>query len=376
MGGATISFLNMVKGLKLKGVSPIVAMPLRKSGEDFEKELINQKIEYHRIYLVPSRIQKMKISNFIRWIIKYVYLPIQKKKSKKELWNLVANLKPDIIHTNVGCIHEGFWVSRRMRIPHIWHIREYQTKDFNWFIYPSFNKFTNYLKKSNIITITDDLRFFFRLESYKNAQTIYNGIFYTTDCCMESKKEPYFLMASRVSSEKGHADAIKAFSMFSQRNRYKLLIAGYGKESYLKELQEIAQENGCSDRIEFMGFQKDVKPLMKKAKALIVSSYNEGFGRMTAEAMFCGTMVIGRETAGTKEIINKTGGLFFNSIEELTAQMEAVDIISNEEYYRMVGIAQEKAVNLFSIEANILKVQSLYKDLLKEKEEVETKKPF
>ena len=40
---------------------------------------------------------------------------------------------------------------------------------------------------------------------------------------------------------------------------------------------------------------------MSKALALFVPSSFEGFGFITVEAMFCGCLVIGRNTGGTKE---------------------------------------------------------------------------
>ena len=125
---------------------------------------------------------------------------------------MVIKIKPDIIHTNVGVIHEGFHVAKELGIPHVWHLREYQTKDFKYFIYPTFDRFVSYLRETNVITITDDIKKHFGLTSLSTAHTIYNGIFFSNECIIQKSKENYFLMASRISPEKGHADAIKAFS--------------------------------------------------------------------------------------------------------------------------------------------------------------------
>lgn len=365
MGGATISFLNMMMGLKLEGVIPVVVLPIVKKGDELETILQENNVEYYRVYMVTSKIQKISLYNSVRWILKYLYLPIQKRRSRNEIVKIFDKVRPDLIHTNVGPVHEGFWIAVTHNIPHIWHIREYQTKDFNWFIYPSFKKYQCLLKQSYVVTITDDLKRYFGIDSYLKAKTIYNGIFHNYECEMGSVKESYFLMASRVSPEKGHVDAIKAFAVFSKNNSYKLKIAGFGSEKYINELRRIAKEYDCEHKIEFLGFQRDVKNLMSKAQALIVSSYNEGFGRMTAEAMFCGTIVIGRETAGTKEIINKTSGFFFNSIEDMAQRMAEIASLPAKEYLRVAQIAQKKAVELFSIESNVRNILSLYNSVLK-----------
>ena len=52
--------------------------------------------------------------------------------------------------------------------------------------------------------------------------------------------------------------------------------------------------------IELLGYRKDIPELMSNAKCLIVPSPNEAFGFITAEGMFNGCLVVGKNTAGTK----------------------------------------------------------------------------
>lgn len=104
---------------------------------------------------------------------------------------------------------------------------------------------------------------------------------------------------------------------------------------------------------------------MRRAKAVIVASYNEGFGRMTAEAAFNGTLVIGRNTAGTKEILDVVGGFPFDGDYIVIAeQMNAVHNLSKEEYNRLAQKAQELAVQQYSTEKNIEKITKLYYKIL------------
>lgn len=88
---------------------------------------------------------------------------------------------------------------------------------------------------------------------------------------------------------------------------------------------------------------------------------------MTAEAAFCGTLVIGRNSAGTKEIMDVIGGLAFNSIEEMTAQMEKTANLTPEEYEKMALTAQKNAANHYSIENNINRISELYAKILQNK---------
>lgn len=366
MGGATISFLNLLFEAKESGVCPVVVIPSNKASDPgFEQLLTKEHIEYHKVPIVSSTTQEQK--SFFHWLKQALRLVLEKSKSRKELYKVVAQVNPDIIHTNVGVVHEGFHVAKKLKKPHVWHLREYQTKDFNYRIFPSFDRFCSYLKRSSVICISEGIRSYFRLGNVACARTIYNGIFHEEEVRFDKEKEPFFLMASRVSPEKGHLEVVRAFGLFSRNKGYRLKIAGFGDEGFLQEIRNEAEKHGCGDRIDFLGHQKDVRPLMAKAKALIVASYYEAFGRMTAEASFCGTLVIGRKTAGTEEILSKTGGFFFNTPEELARQMEAVDSLSEEEYAQRALKAQKIAVENYSIESNIEKTCNLYSEILKEK---------
>ena len=83
---------------------------------------------------------------------------------------------PDIIHTNTGVIHEGLKVAKRLKIPHVWHLREYQDKDFNWEAFPCFSAYCQMLRKSYVITITNDIKAHFGLLDFPYSRTIYNGV--------------------------------------------------------------------------------------------------------------------------------------------------------------------------------------------------------
>ncbi len=363
MGGATISFLNMVTGLQQKGVTPIVVCPEQCINQDFLNLLEEKGISYYLTSVVSSIIDPVNKHLFIRWLKSSLLLLYLKWISKRKLQKIVEIEEPDIIHTNVGVIHEGYHVARALKIPHVWHLREYQTKDFHWIIFPSYSIFRHYLKKSFVITITDGIRDYFKLIPPK-AKTIYNGIYRSDEVCYVKDKEPYFLIASRISPEKGILEVIKAFSRFSLRDVYRLKIAGMDSEQYVESLVNSARKLGCLNRIDFLGFQKDVRHLMSYAKALIVASPYEGFGRMTAEAAFCGTIVIGRNTAGTKEIMDVTGGLAFTNVEEMTEQMEVLALMPDSEYRSRALYAQKKAIDYYSIENNVNKIFSYYNDIL------------
>lgn len=370
MGGGNISLINLIRELHNKGVLIHLAHPDNTINESFlerTKKIVNG---YHVVRVYPQVFYKS--DSFIgkaRKNLKRIsgINQLRLNREIKDLSKIVEEVKPDIIHTNSGVIHSGFFVAKKYNIPHVWHIREYQINDFGYEIYPSKDKFISYLKESYVITITRDILAFFDLCEYAKARCIYNGCFSSNDVSKILDKEKYFLCCSRISEEKGHDEIIKAFSIVhAKKPDYRLIIAGFGDRNYIEYLKDLSKELNCSDSIEFVGYQKDIRSYMDYALSLIVASRFEGFGRMTAEAAFRGCVVIGKNTGGTKEILDETGGfLYSKDYSELADAMLAVTELSQQQYSEIIEKAQNRAVELYSNEISANNVYDFYESILR-----------
>lgn len=360
--GSSISLLNIILNIN-KGIIPIIVIPNSKNDE-LIKILVHHNIKFYRCHFIPlsyinrnSPLFKKFFSIGKIFLKKVLFFPF--------LYWVILKEKPSIIHTNVGVIYEGYKLARILNIPHVWHIREYQDKDFNWNFFYGKNVFEKMLKNSYVICITKDLRNYFNLNN-KESQTIYNGIYYYNSIALE-KKDKYYLCASKIAPNKGQEDAIKAFAKFHETHQdWKLIIAGEGDKSYVNRLKDLSQSLNCQGSIEFIGFQntESIFNLMKKAAGLIVASQNEGFGRMTAEACFAGTMIIGRYTGGTKEILDMIEGYRFLTESELEkAMIQVSKEINTTCYNQKIKNSQKIAQESFSIEQNTAKIFNLYKNI-------------
>lgn len=366
MGGATISCLKLVHGLIDNNIVPIIVYPNRNVDKCFLDIVNKYGIKTYSVPIYSSvYMQTRTLKGLFVNLFKCVFLLIVKKYSISKIEKIVMCENPDIIHTNTGVIHEGLKVAKRLKIPHVWHLREYQDKDFNWEAFPCFSAYCQMLRKSYVITITNDIKAHFGLLDFPYSRTIYNGVFKASEANFIYPKEKYFLCASRVSPEKGHLDIIWAFALFLRKHvDYKLLIAGFGNESYIAQCVDLAKKLGCEKNVLFSGYVEDVRPLMDNATALVVASYNEGFGRMSAEACFRGCLLIGRNTGGTKEIMDSVGGFPFLTTDDLLRQMFAVAALEKSEYQRIALFVQKKAVQLYSEEEYVENVLSFYKEIL------------
>lgn len=364
MGGATISFLNMICGIRQFGFEPVIVHP------DNEAKFINildkYGLEHTRIPLTPLILHVKSVKNKILYPYHFMNLSLRLRNTTKALEAFVDSVRPDIIHTNVGIIHEGYAAAQRFGIPHVWHLREYQDMDFGWKAYPSKENFEKKLYASHVVAISQGIFDHFNLSSTKD-KVIYNGILHESEVAYHAEKEKFFLCASRVVASKGHEDVVRAFAAFHKNHPdYRLIILGDGHGKFIGHLKSLTQQLGCNGQICFEGYKTNAETVkyMQAAKALIVASHFEGFGRMTAEAAFAGCFVIGRDTGGTQEIISITSGLAFHNVDELAQAMHDVVAMSQDTYKRIVLQGQEAAIDCFSIERNIQNISQYYSSIL------------
>ena len=360
--GSTISILNLILNIK-KEIDPIIIIPYSKANS-LKDVFIKNDIKFYTCRHIPISIierNRNLVKNTLsigRTIIKKILFIIF-------LFRIILKEKPNIIHTNVGVIYEGARLANLFNIPHVWHLREYQDKDFKWSFFYGKKIFENMLKRSYVICITNDIRNYFNLNN-KKSQTIYNGIYHSYFTALE-KKDNYFLCASRILPNKGHEEVIRTFALFySSHPNWKLIIAGDGEVQYISKLKDISKSLNCSNSVIFLGFKKSeaIFNLMKKSAGLIVASLYDGFGRMTAEACFAGTIVIGRYTGGTKEILDIINGYKFLTNDELLAAMDQISKeINTNSYNQKIKSSQKVAQELFSIEQNATNIINLYKNI-------------
>lgn len=365
--GSTISFLNLVKDIRKLNIEVTVVYKYTKSLPNFggDSDLVKElkKIGCKTIGMwLPIYNSKMN-RGIINLIIDVSKIIAKKILSYRKLKRLFITENPDIVHTNNDNIYDGYLVSRVLKIPHIWHMREYQTLDFNNYILPSKKYFEKLLKGSYTVSITNDIKKFYNLDNDKKDFVFYNPTLSSEKALEIYNKNKYFLVANRLCSEKGIEDIIRAFAVFyNKHDNYVLKLLGFEPtKGYVDKLRQLCEYLNITDSVEFLGYTEDVCSYMSNANALIVGSYYEGFGRMTAEANMLGLPVIGRNTGGTKEILELTGGgKTFNTIEEMADCMEYFAAMTTEEIRNFMEKPRKIAVESFSNEQHFEKMMKLY----------------
>lgn len=363
--GANVALLNILDGVMLNGVKPLVVV-----GEEGTLclELKKRNIEYHKINHYFAVYPKVKsFRDLLLFVPRALRIILINRAATSQLVKLASKFEADLIHTNIGPTHIGYNASCILKIPHVWHIREYQDLNLKMKPMPSKAGFSKKINSINNypIPITKDISRHYQV--FDNSKVIYDGVLEYSKIQFVNEKEDYFLFVGSLSETKGIRLLIMAFIEFAKCNTTKKLkIAGNGKKAFVVMLKKIVDENGLHNRIEFLGFRKDINSLMSKATALIVSSKYEGFGFITVEAMFNGCLVIGHNSGGTKEILEKDDlGILYKGQEALTEAMNTVVVNGIGFYFPKIKKAQNQAQILYSIEKNVSSILELYMSILK-----------
>lgn len=362
MGGATFSFLTLLEAVKKEGNTVSVIIPNDADTTSFKARLQGMGVTSFVVDLTFNSYPNIDYVHHFPGFVKVLLLnQITEWKAIKRVSQIAKEIKADIIHTNVGPLDIGHFAAKKCGIPHVWHIREYGDRDFNIRMFPSKRAFHKRLSEDYVITITKDLLSYNCQENNPKATVIYNGVRSENETYLDLPKEKYFLSASRISPEKGFSEMVSCFNQFYlDHTDYWLIILGEGPKDYVSRLKEEINSLPCKDNVVFQGYTEDVTSWMRKATALLVSSPSEGFGRMSAEAAFAGCVVIGRNQAGTKEILDVIGGYPYLTEEEFISSMNDAANLTQQSYREKALSAQVSAKKLYSREVYARNVMTVY----------------
>jgi len=174
-----------------------------------------------------------------------------------------------------------------------------------------------------------------------------------------------WLAAGRLEPVKDYPALLKAFAQLPHQPR--LVIAGSGPLH--GELHRLAMQLGLNERVQFLGFEPELRPWMQAADGFILSSRWEGLPMAVLEAAACALPAVATDVPGTREAIvhAQTGFLAEpGSIRALNDAMAGLMCIPVEERAAMGQRARQRVIEQFSLEAALDRWEALYAVLLKQ----------
>uniref|UniRef100_UPI002469AF01 glycosyltransferase n=1 Tax=Chromohalobacter sp. 48-RD10 TaxID=2994063 RepID=UPI002469AF01 len=84
----------------------------------------------------------------------------------------------------------------------------------------------------------------------------------------------------------------------------KLVLVGYGEVGEIENAHALVSELGLEERVVFLGQKSNPYPYIYHADLLVLASDYEGFGRVIAESLICGTPVVSTDCpSGPRDIL-------------------------------------------------------------------------
>ncbi len=290
----------------------------------FRKELIQELLKEHEVTLIMPAGEF--VSEFMEMGCKIIDVEMHRRsisivddaKLIRCYYKLLKNDRPDMVLTYSikPNIYAG-WAAKKLHIPYCANITGLGTA----FQKPLLASFVTMLYKIGFARVKT---VFFENESNmkifldrhivkKEKSCLLNGAgvnleeFAYED--MENSNETRFIFVGRLMKEKGVDELLEAFDRLKDEEKVHLDIVGPFEEDYNDKIKELEKD----DHYDYLGFQNDVRPYLRKAHCLVLPSYHEGMANTILEASAMGRCVIASNIPGCKESVeDQISGLLVN----------------------------------------------------------------
>lgn len=292
VGGGEISFIDLIDGIRVLGVEPVVFVPGQGEVMNRIKAL---GIETHEIDM--PRIGLFGIPALLR--------------RQKQLSRQFRDLHLKLIHVNGArsMLYAGP-AAEKARLRCIWHVRvlerdrildkvraRYSDKIIvnSKGVAHSLGKYVPRL--SDIRVIHNGIR----LDEFRSAEPI------DFDKEFGAGKDPVVLGVGRFTWWKGFEDLIAACRFVKDSGvKFSCLLVGEAlphEKDYEHELKTLVKNLKLEEAVHFCGWREDIARIMKSATVFVLPSREEPFGRVIVEAWSAGLPVVATNKGGPAELI-------------------------------------------------------------------------
>ena len=141
-----------------------------------------------------------------------------------------------------------------------------------------------------------------------------------------------------------------------------------GDGSLYNKLQHQIESSGLQQNFRILGWRNDINEIISILDIFVLSSLNEGMGRVLVEAMVMGKPVVATKVGGIPSVVidGETGMLVPSKNPRALAEA-IISLLNNPERMKNMSIAGKERAKLFSIEVMVEKTEELYEELLRER---------
>ena len=160
-------------------------------------------------------------------------------------------------------------------------------------------------------------------------------------------------------------DAVVAiFARICRQVPARLLLVGDGPE--LGTVYRVSRELGVSDRIDAVGAQEAIIPLLSAADVFLLPSSQESFGLAALEAMACEVPVVASRVGGLPEVIEHGVSGFLHAPDDIDAMAcSAVSVLTDATLHeRVATAARDRVADRFCSDRVVPMYEAYYEQVL------------
>lgn len=279
------------------------------------------------------------------------YYPL-KKFSLREIKKAIVSLNPDIIHAHdmratlwatmsagkipvISHIHNNGYDARKLTIKTLGFLwASIKIKHIFWVAQSAFQDyyFRKYIiDKSSVLPNIINIK---AIESKSNEQINLNNYQYD------------FIFLGRLAYPKNPLRFVEVMKIVKEViPNVKGAFIGEGNQ--MEETRNMVMKLGLDNNISFLGFITNPMPILKNAKALVMTSFWEGTPMCALESLSLGIPVLSTPVDGLKEIIiNDYNGYLSDSNDDLANKL--IKLCKDKEYYSKLSLnarSKSKEIN-------------------------------
>ncbi len=177
---------------------------------------------------------------------------------------------------------------------------------------------------------------------------------------------PLIGMVARFSPEKDHKNLLAALQILQQMGRkFYCLLIGTGIDADNNKLMTWIQSYGLSNHIRLLGVQRDIPTFLNARDLHVLSSQDEAFPNVLAEAMACGTPCVSTKVGDSEYIIGGTGWVVRpkDPASLAAAISDALDKMSDRLlWFERTNTARDRIIDHFSVDKMVNHYRMTWRD--------------
>lgn len=263
----------------------------------------------------------------------------------------------DLIHTNLSRDMLGGIVSKKKKIPHVWHIQELFDAHYGLQLL-KFRQIDWMNKHSKLFipiseTVSND--WIKHGIAKKKMHVVLNGIEGNDSVADRKKcyKKRRIIMVGELSAAKGQRFVVEAISKLRDEylSKIELDFYGEGQKEYIEFLRSLIKTKKLEKFVHLCGYNNNVLSVLKDYDISVNASRGEGFGLTTAEAMMAGVCPLVADTGANPELVkDKITGVIYkgNDGEDFRRCLEYL-LDNPDKTEEMSNRAKEDAAERFMV---------------------------